>query len=430
MRVLIALFFAGLLTVLASSVLLVMAPYALYERALYDGLENDFIHFGPVNPQLLTPIEREFPSEVRIGHPWEIFHFSTFDLPLPAHHREFILIPSIDEYEDFVSLGGVFYGFNQREFVRFRIDQTEPFQLVRGQGMVFDLPVFSNRVAQRSTSQLWQDVFTLDLRLPSEKTFVWSRARELWAIPYHELVYRLVIYEMRRALFPEETSSISYYRDKGFGVIEIEEEGVNDTQVIRESLEPEVTNEIIFLLANNHLHRLRLRTHLYEQTAQDYRAYLFENLRYRYSNEDASFPLYGQYRSLGVKDRADQRGMTYLFAGWSHVPERREYLREMIQQLERGRSHARHLTPLYQFSIRKYGTNFSSFKDRLVETADQRARREALQVREQEFEELVSREISSDVKEPEGEDRIHLFLRRAKDDGHNDDRQERILIEY
>lgn len=410
--------------------IMVVAPYSLYERALYVGLDNDFIRFEKANPDLIAPKVRDFSRESENDHHWEVYHFSHFDLPLPAHHREFMLIPVVEEYEDYLSLGGIFYGLNQREFVRFRMGETTPFRINLGLGLVFEMPVFSSFIASKTDEEIWRDLFTLDLELPSPRQFVLFRLKELFSISYHELVYRLSIYELRRNLLPEEAVSLSYYADRGIGVVEIEEEGVNDTQVLREQLDPEVYNEVFFVLAQNHVHRVRLRTHLYEETAQDYRSYLLENLQYRYSNSDSSFPLYARYRSLGHRDRVDQRGMTYLFAGWSHVPDKKEYLREMIHQLERGRSHARHLAPLYQYALRKYETNFSSIEERLIETADQKARRHALEQRGLEREELINREISSEGIEPQGEERIQLFLRRAKSEGIDGDREEPILIEY
>src|SRR5690554_4481514 len=76
-------------------------PYVLYERALISGMDNDFLEIkGAPNEAWLAPVAvHHEPLEGQHFEKWEMFHFSHFELPLPVHHQEFMLIPLIEEYE-------------------------------------------------------------------------------------------------------------------------------------------------------------------------------------------------------------------------------------------------------------------------------------------------------------------------------------------
>ena len=59
---------------------------------------------------------------------------------------------------------------------------------------------------------------------------------------------------------------------------------------------------------------------------------------------------------MNYQSRIDQEGMIYLLATWSHIPNDKNVIREMIQFLEKGKGNLLFLQPLYNYSYKKFGS--------------------------------------------------------------------------
>jgi hypothetical protein len=406
-------------------------PYKLYSQVLESGMESRFFstqklmdyHQAPKNwrpEESVTPTFNKFKS----------FHFGDYSLPLPVHHHEFMLIPLVEQYESWLSLGALFYGLNRREYVRFRVDSPVVLNDKNPTGRIFDIPLLQTTVLKKSSQEFLKDVFSLDVRLPQNNYSWWNRYKLYHQVSYADLVYRLKVLEKRRELFPSTAKGFDWDERYKLGIFYLEEFGINDTKVLADDLEPEYSNEMVVMYNNGNLHRLRLRTHLHERTSQFYRELFYKTLTFQESTKESSYPLYAQYKSLNRKDQLDQIGMTFLFTAWSHVPEEEEYLRGIIQSIEKGRSALHHLSPLYSYALRRYGTNFSSFKDSLQESEDRKARRLYLEKIQKEQEELESGELNFDPDRLPANERLEYYLRETIDNKINVDQEELMLIEY
>jgi hypothetical protein len=417
-------------TMAISGVYLAGYPYKLYGEVLESGIESEFFSTEKVPDYLLAPKSwRPIESVDPVFTKFKTFHFADYDIPLPVHHQEFMLIPVIEEYEQWLSLGALFLGLNRREYVRFRVDNPKPFNANNPKGKIFEIPLLQTTYLGKSEWQFLQDVFSMDIRLPERSYSWWERHKYFSEITWADLVYRLKILEKRQSIFPDSAKGFDWDERHQLGILYLEEFGINDTKVLADQLDPEVSNEMVIMYNNGNLHRLRLRTHLYERTSQHYRELFYQTLRYRESTKESSFPIYAQFKSLSRKDQLDQLGMIYLFSAWTHIQEE-EYLRGIIQNIEQGRSALHHLSPLYNYSYRRYGTNFSGFAESLRETEDRKARRLHYEKLQTDRSALESKELIFDPDRLPANERLQHFLREAIDQKLNVDDDELMLIQY
>lgn len=155
-----------------------------------------------------------------------------------------------------------------------------------------------------------------------------------------------------------------------------------------------------------------------------------QGLTYKESiSGDSSVPVYSEYRELSYNRRVDQEGMLYLFAAWSHEFKKREFLKEMIQFLERGEEKTMQLAPLYKFAYKKFGSTFS-LKDKLKEDAKSRLERKIKEELEEELrrEKLNNAEID-DSRFENDEIKIEYFLDKAKEGKDSDENEDVLVVE-
>lgn len=423
--------FVLLATFAIAGVYLAGYPYKLYTEVLESGIESEYLSMAKAPDHLLAPKNwRPQESTTPVFNQFQVFHFADYEIPLPVHHQEFMLIPVIEQYESWLSLGALFHGLNRREYVRFRVDAPVNLNTKNPKGRLFEIPLLQTSLINKSDVQFVKDLFQLDIRLPKNDYSWWNRYQYHKQVSYADLVYRLKILEKRRELMPALARGFDWDESHNLGIYYLEEFGVNDTKVLADQLEPEVSNEMVVMFHAGILHRLVLRTHLHERTSQFYRELFYKTLSFRESTEESSYPLYAEFKALKKKDRLDQIGMIYLFSAWSHAPEEEDYLRGIIQNIEMGRSALHHLTPLYNYAYRRYGTNFSSFEKSLQETQDRKARRLHFEKLSKDQTELESKELEFNPDRLPANERMNHYLREMIDQKVNADDEELMLIQY
>lgn len=402
---------------------LLMAPYHLYETALNEGVESEFLSMKPSNQGFLNPEAWTWGDEIAQDKEklWENFHFSNYVVPMPIHHPLFMVVPVIERQgKSDIDFGAVFKGFNKQEYAYFQTMNVDGFHIELKKQKIFELPIFKKVIMEKSRARIWEDIMSYSVKLPSRSDQgLFSYWSELWEIPYSELVYRLYLVQARHKIFPENAVSFSFHPELKKGLFEIHEFGVDDTKLLEEDLDPKFLNEVVVFLEKGDLHHLKLRTLYDHPTSLYYRKAFIEKLKYKLSTQDSVVPIYAQYKQLDYRRRIDQEGMVYLFSSWTHVPESPEFLKEMIRFLERGRSRFEQLSPLYHYAYENFGSTFSTRSENLRETDDQRMKRIMRENAQEQAREQKERELSSEEIIPEGKERIEYFLKKAKEKGHS-----------
>ncbi|GEM_PF-622121 len=411
----IILFFLILISIATAVVLGAFAPYHFYNKALYSGIDSRFYKIGKTSDTFhkgsyynIDPM-KSVSSEAK--DLWETFHFVDFEIPLPVRHPMFVLLPLIERRKDRPVLGAVFKTRGGQEVSSFKVLESFKFDKRVEHHKLLELPFFKNYLLTIDDKVLWKDLFTRDLNIPSGKLFDLNFWKSLWRISYQELVYNLYILQLRSEFFPHNATNLSYYTNKSFGVIELV-----DGHKLELGLEEIFRTEIFYVYRNGFIHKFFLKTRHDHLISDSIRKRMMNTLEYKPSDEASSIEIYARYKALPYYKRVSQEGMIYLYAGWSHVTGKKEFLKEMIQFLERGNNSYSYLAPLYDYSFKQFGTNFSIIKDNLKESANERVKRKALE-EERRQDDTIKNSKSSDFDgDFENEDKkVEYFLKKAKE---------------
>jgi hypothetical protein len=355
---------------------------------------------------------------------WESFHFNNFNLPLPVRHPMIEMIPIVERRKEVPILGAKFKVRNKRVIASFKVLESFKFDRKIKHHKIFELPFFKNYLLKIEDKKLWKDLFTKDINLPvgefSDKKY-WEK---LWQIPYQELVYNLYILILRKQFLPENAREIAYFTKKGFGVVEL----VN-VEKLDLGLEEIFRKEMIYVYDKGFVHKFLITSRFENIISESIRIKFMSTLTYEPSDESSSIEIYARYKELPYQRRITQEGLTYLFASWSHVTSKKEYLKEMIQFLERGSMNYEILSPLYDYSYKVFGSNFSIIRNNLKESATEELKRKIQEEEAQERKKIES--LDDDQAQVDGEfsndeEKVEYFLKKAKESA--DEEQENMLI--
>jgi len=353
---------------------------------------------------------------------WETFHFSEFEIPLPVRHPMFVLIPIIHRRKVRPEIGAKFKTRGKLDVGSFTVLKSFKFDRRIEHHKIFELPFFKNHILKKNDKTVWKDLFTKSFSLPKGELTEKSYWMNLWNISYKELVYNLYLLELRSKFLPENARKLSYYNNKSFGIIEL----IN-IESQKQGLEDLFRKELIYVYHNGYIYKLLLKSRYENQISESIRKRIMKALKYRTSDESSAIEIYARYKELPYYKRISQEGMTYLYAGWSHVTEKKEFIKEMIQFLERGRNSYDYLEPLYEYSYKEFGTNYSILKDNLKESASEQLKRKIIEEEQLQDQKIIN-EINTDVEgEFETEDqKVDYFLKKAK--GNQSDEESNILF--
>ena len=410
--------------IIGGLVLLTIAPYHFYTIALTEGVSTSFLEIKKSSPSFYNGESFYFPKPDKEqsldgDQFYTIFHFSNFEIPLPFNHPLFSFIPTIKIENTGPRLGGSFLDGKNSDLFSFIIERPQLFEASSSQQKIFTLPIFKNYIAKKNEIELWKDVFSKKLALPSHDGLSFYQSLlSLHSVSYEELVYNLYILFIRNQLFPKDTIRISFDDYSKHGLIEFRgtEEGYR--------------HEKIFILENTMMYTMVFKTKIGQKNSERIREKLVKEITFKNSTIDSAIPIYAQYKNISYGRRIDQQGMTYLYAAWSHDTSNREYIRVIISFLERGKSNLKFLKPFYEYAYRRFGSSLSSDNGALVETAEEKLKRK---VQEDLESELKTEEHKKTIKD-EGsfstsEEKIKYFLNKAKENKINSDDSSKVLIQ-
>ena len=123
------------------------------------------------------------------------------------------------------------------------------------------------------------------------------------------------------------------------------------------------------------------------------------------------------FKGLGYDRQIDQEGMMYLLSAWTHSPNNKDYIREMIAYLERGERTQRQLESLYAYAYSRYGETFSTKGVEGLQISDNLDFQRKLELEKKADEEkLKNKKIVIEEKKLTKEQELELMLKRAKRD--------------
>ena len=395
------------------------APYHFYNNAVSTGMKSSLLTISESSAYIrkgsyysLSKMDGLSGESKKL---WEKFHFNNFEIPLPVRHPMIEMIPIIERRKNRPILGASFKIRNKQSIGSFKVMESFKFNRKIKNGKLFELPFFKNYLLLIEDKRLWKDLFTKDIKLPTGSFLEKSYWDSLWEISYQELVYNLYILSLRKDFLPENAREISYFTNKGFGVVElinIDKEDLGLEEIYRK--------ELIYVYDKGFVHKFLVSSRFENIISESIRIKLMNQLTYRPSEESSSIEIYARYKELPYRRRITQEGLTFLFASWSHVTGKKEFIKEMIQFLERGSMGYEVLAPLYNYSYRVFGTNYSIIRNNLKENAAEQLKRKIRE--EEEAERKKIQDLSEGQVEVEGdfeseEDKVKFYLKKAKESG-------------
>ncbi|WP_127717640.1 hypothetical protein [Halobacteriovorax sp. HLS] len=416
MKAIILLIFIGL-TLVISTFLVSFSPYHFYNSAVTKGMSSKFFTIEQTQNYLHSgkyySLNKMDGLSSESKELWEVFHFQNFELPLPIKHPVIEFIPIVERRKNRPILGAKLKLRNKSVIAEFKILESYKFDRKTRHHKLFELPFFKNYLLSVDDKTLWKDMFTKSLKLPQGSFLDVEYWKALWKISYKELAYNLYLLQFRKEFLPSNARALSYYSNKSFGIVEL-----IDVEKASIGLEGIFRDEMVYVFDKGFIHKVKISTKYEDMISEAIRIKFISSLVYRPSEESSSIEIYARYKNLAYHRRITQEGFTFLFAAWSHVTEKKEYIKEMIQFLERGKMSYEVLAPLYDYSYKEFGSNFSIMRDNLRENEAEKLKRKIKEEAAAEKLKLEQEDLNT-VKEEgdfENEDeKVKYFLEKAKD---------------
>ncbi|OFZ26812.1 MAG: hypothetical protein A2381_06635 [Bdellovibrionales bacterium RIFOXYB1_FULL_37_110] len=368
-------------------------PYFIYSRIILNGIDSEYIRLDQATYEQVTP---SYPLDIddmenKPSDLFKNFAFGGYEVVVPVHHPVIKLLPVISRELDEKNLSLLGFKLITPQYsynnISFEIQKTSRVSLNFYTEKLFTLSTFKKNILKRSSFEIWRDVYRLDLLYNRDlRSFnnSYHLARELSKMAkdhmVEELVYNLYILFLRQKIFENKKPRYQWYAKGGLGVMNLSSD--NDLFKVEKLMFKE--GDIVYSVI--------LKTKKNDHFARTYRNMLFNTMRLKKSSAQLSQTIYEDYKTLSFEQKIDQKGMVYLFMAFSHVRENKNFLREMIQFLEKGKNNLIYLVPLYEYAFFKYGTNFSKMDKFRKETSEELLKRKIEEEKQKEIEEINRQE--------------------------------------
>ncbi len=412
----------ALLLIAVTLVFVAIAPYHIYTLTLTEGVSTRFLKMSPSSSVFYDGGSFNYSSIENLNNDralYSTFHFSNFEFPMPFNHPLFSMIPIIKIESTGVRLGANFLDGKNNELFSFMLEKNYKLETSSGDQKIFLLPIFKNHIGRKTDEEIWKDLFSKKLSLPSNagKSF-YESFLSLHEVSYSDLVYNLYILYNRTHLFPKDIKKIAFDPVTKHGLIELPSD------------DPKYRVEKFFIIENGIVYPMIIRTRIDNLAAENFRNRVLKESIYKNSTTDSAIPIYARYKSISYGGRVDQQGMTYLYTAWSHDLSNKEFVRVIILFLERGKSNLKYLKPFYEYAYKRFGSNFSTGTEYLLESAEEKLKRKM----KEELEGEIKKEEQAKGPQFEGnfsnpDEKIKYYLQKAKDSKINSDDSDKVLLQ-
>ncbi|MEE2744894.1 MAG: hypothetical protein VYD54_13355 [Bdellovibrionota bacterium] len=397
-------------------------PYYIYKKVVDNGFESKFLTLNVDFKKILkgkrysfTKSEREFLETNKKR--WRRFHLKNFLVPFPIFHPTYNLVPVVIDDLSGKKPGAKFVNNKGVNFGEFILGNTFTLKRPFKKQLLFGLPVFKKFLLKIPEKKIWADLFEKNLEFPSGKLTSISYLKKVIKINYFELVYRLFLIEMRKEILGENIEDFYFISEKKIGVI-IPKGKSNNIKTLK-----------LLLFRNGNIYTVSLRYLATRKEGKNLKTRIINSLDFRPSSEEIAKKIYLKFKSLSYREQISSKGTVYLFSAWSHFLKNKEFVREMIQFLERSRGNDLVLQELYRYSFKNFGTTFSKREKFLKETQMLKLKRKI----EKEEKAFIDKERKSEVHVPDSkflnkEERVKTYLQDAKTEGSDLDEEDEVLI--
>lgn len=397
--------------------LVAFSPYHFTSVAINDGISTPFLNLDKLPRSFVfnnNYLWHEDTAETKGDSLWDEINFGNVRFELPLRHPLYLMSPTIEIDQKTERFGLTYFDHQRRVLLSFMMTTSMEWQTERGLDKIFSLPIFVNHLQTIGRERIWRDIFTRQVADPLDDVSGFSDLSRLSEHSYEEMLYDIYILSLRKRYFPPQVKAFRIEKDNT-AWIELEQNEDNESRLFRE--------EWALVSRLGRVHRFVFKTRRNSAPASVLRSHMTQSFRFDPSDPDRTKILHAQFQNLSLRDKVDQEGLTLLYSAWSHSPDQKEFLREMIQYSERGQKNEGLIGALYNYAFKKYGTNFSNISENLLETASERLKRRIKEDEKRELEEFKKSKSYIPDEFGSEDERVEFFLNRAREDENSGQRK-------
>lgn len=372
---------------------LFVSPYYFYNKILKDNFYSEWYSLSGLKEEHLEPkgtLEIE-DSTIGNGDLWKQFHLLDVLIPLPIRNPFFYASPVLKYMPEKkrTEIGLKIYDGKEREISKLYFMQNKLFPSdINGQKL-FQLPIVKKHIKSINQEQIWKDLFTKKLNE--------------WNIPFEEMAYNLYLLHLRVKLLPAEYISFGLVKDTSTAVIELY------------SKNKDYITELLLTKSRGVIYSFVLISERGNEESQQIRYKLLNETQFQGGSIHLSKIIYREFKALTYNRQVDQEGMLYLLSAWTHNPQNKDFLKEMILYLERGERTQRQLEALYKYSYARYGKTFSTADIKGVNIGDNLKLQQMLELEKAKEERRLKNQVIVIEDRPlTKEEEVQQMLRKAK----------------
>ncbi len=344
---------------------------------------------------------------------WKEFTIQGVRIPLPVYHPYLRPAPYIITKSDGRLLRRPLFGLKIvkglgqgkfKEYVKYEFYGEQPFERHLRDFKLFRLPVVKKYLLAKSEAEIWQDLFILDLRIANDSSFKWSHVEKYLQYSYLDLAYRSYIFYLRNLYFSKYALGFEFNPHSQMGRILL---GQSTTLI----------KEIYYKLKEGKLYLFALSSRKNERAVAFFREEFFNHLHLVSKDEQEQEEIALSFKNIPRKERLSPLGYAYLYSDLTRQPveQEKEFLRNMIQFIERDEQAYYFLAPLYQYALERYKRTFSLSSKFVDQDEELKLRRNIDLEIAREMEQLKKQKIKQPEKEFKSDkEQMEFFLNSVK----------------
>ncbi len=386
---------------------LVYFPYAQYQIYLIYGVDNHYLSAdkptkAQLSPKFAQPFWKAFIESEAL---WTPTHFADYKLLMPVDHPaiRFRPKPIVINKESIPTF--TLNNFNNESVLSFSPIEVEKVDLKIPNDIIFSLPIVEDFIFQVPKHKVIRDLFVknLDLKIPEPHHL--KKFYEFMKIHTPlDLLYNIYIYKLRKRIF-KKNYHLFYHFNQSSLLVEV---GHN-------------TNNNLSTFELLSFYRGRLYT---AKLTLDKSSPLALRVLNLYSirmdiepsrGVESAKKGYSLFRTLPFKKRMSTKGISLLYSAWTHEMDDQGYIKELIYFLERGKTNEVYLIDIYSYARNRWGTNFSTIKDKRDESLEVENKRI-----EKENKELFNQNLLDDESDLENtfktdKEKLEYLLKKSRE---------------
>lgn len=315
-----------------------VSPYYYYSKIIKENYTSSWYSLIGRQKNINIPSKEIVADFSKLGNDdlWQKFHFMDVVLPLPVKNPFFFVSPVLKYSKETTQteFGLKLYGGDEREIAKIYFMTNRIFPSEINAQRFFQLPLVKKQLKATAKTKIWKDIFTLPINE--------------WNIPFADMAYNLYILHLRAKILPEQFQSFSMVKGTETAIIEME------------SINKDYTTEILLTNKDGVIYSFVLLTEKNNNESQLVRYKLLKEVEFRSGSHYLANILYKEFKGLTYQEQVDHTGMLMLLSAWTHDMNQKEYIREMIESLEKGERNQRQLEALYAYAAERYGTTFTT----------------------------------------------------------------------